>query len=116
MVNKPKRLTGLSQKARRQVGLSAIARRERSSAGVKSGPKSFNRGLLWNMERLLARPVRTGQTSPQGGSRAAILGRPKKRRPVVMRRICRRRSGLSWQENKQNHREEGKANDSSTRN
>ncbi len=24
--------------------------------------------------------------------------------------------GLSWQENKQNHREEGKANDSSTRN
>ena len=34
----------------------------------------------------------------------------------VIRRICPRRSGLSWQENKQNHREEGKANGSSARN
>src|SRR5438045_1907111 len=45
----------------------------------------------------------TGQTSPQGGSRGAVLGGPKKPRPAVMRWICPRRSGQSWQESMQNH-------------
>ena len=45
----------------------------------------------------------TGQTSPQGGSGGAVLGGPKKPRPAVMRWICPRRSGQSWQENLQNH-------------
>ena len=39
-VDKPKRLTGLGQKARSQVGYSLFTRRERSTAGVKSEPKS----------------------------------------------------------------------------
>src|SRR4051794_24356368 len=57
------------------------------------------------METLPAPPgLATGQTSPQGGSGGAVLGGPKKPRPAVMRWICPRRSGQSWQENLQNHR------------
>ena len=49
----------------------------------------------------------TGQTSPQGGSGGAALGRPKKPRPAVMRWIGPRRSGPKWQERLWNrsHRE-----------
>src|SRR5258708_25836956 len=64
------------------------------------------------METLPAPPgFATGQTLPQGGSRGAALGGPKKPRPAVMRWISPRRSGQSWQENLQNHRERKKAND-----
>src|SRR5512140_2144157 len=55
--------------------------------------------------------VITGQASPQGGSRDAALGGPKKPMPAVTRWICPRRSGQSWQEKLQNHRETEKAND-----
>jgi len=68
--NKPKRLIGLGQKARSQVGCSRITRRERSTAGVESEPKSSTRDCCGTWKsRVLAR-IRTGQTSPQGGSRA----------------------------------------------
>jgi hypothetical protein len=50
----------------------------------------------------------TGQTSLQGGSEGAALGRPKKPRPVVMRRICPRRSGPNWQESMRNRWYRGK--------
>src|SRR5439155_22034120 len=55
------------------------------------------------METLLA-PSRlaTGQTSPQGRSAGAALGRPKKLMPAVMRWIGPRRSGLNWQESMRN--------------
>src|SRR6059036_565648 len=55
------------------------------------------------METLLA-PSRlaTGQTSPQGRSAGAALGRPKKLMPAVMRWICPRRSSLNWQESMRN--------------
>src|SRR5438552_7647396 len=55
------------------------------------------------METLLA-PSRlaTGQTSPQGRSAGAALGRPKKLTPAVMRWIGPRRSGLNWQESMRN--------------
>jgi hypothetical protein len=52
-----------------------MTRRARRTAGVKSEPKSSTYGLLQNMETLCARPVRAGQTSPQGGSRAAAIER-----------------------------------------
>jgi len=55
-----------------------MARRECSTAGVEGEPKSSTWGLLRNMEKLRARPVRTGQTLPQGGSRVAALRWPKK--------------------------------------
>ena len=55
------------------------------------------------METLPAPPgLATGQTSPQGGSGGAALGRPKKLMPAVMRWICPRRSGLNWQESMRN--------------
>ena len=55
------------------------------------------------METLSAPPgLATGQTSPQGGSGGAALGRPKKLMPVVMRWIRPRRSGLKWQESMRN--------------
>src|ERR1035438_10017170 len=55
------------------------------------------------MEKLLASPgLATGQTLPQGGSGGTALGRPKKRRPVVMHGISPRRSGLKWQESTSN--------------
>src|SRR5437773_1170591 len=64
------------------------------------------------MKRLPPPPgFATGQTSPQGGSEGAALGRPKKPRPAVMRWICPRRSGQSRQETLQNHRERKKANE-----
>src|SRR3974377_1933472 len=64
------------------------------------------------MEKLATRPdLAPGQTSPQGGSRAPAVGRPKKPMPAVMRWIRPRRSGQSWQEKLQNHRNKEKAND-----
>ena len=61
------------------------------------------------METLPAPPgLATGQTSPQGGSGGAALGGPKKLRPVVMRRICPRRSGPNWQESMRNRWYRGK--------
>ena len=61
------------------------------------------------METLPAPPgLATGQTSPQGGSGGAALGGPKKPTPAVMRWICPRRSGQSWQENLWNPRKQRK--------
>jgi hypothetical protein len=55
------------------------------------------------METLPAPPgCATGQTSPQGGSGGAALGRPKKPTPAVARWICPRRSGPNWQEDMRN--------------
>jgi len=57
------------------------------------------------METLPTPPgLMTGQTSPQGGSGGAALGRPKKPRPAVMRWICPRRSGPNWQERMRNRK------------
>src|SRR6202142_531533 len=50
----------------------------------------------------------TGQALPQGGPGGAALGGPKKPRPAVMRWICPRRSGQSWQENLWNPRKQRK--------
>lgn len=97
-VNKPKRLTGLSQQARSQVGSCRMAQRERRTAGVKSEPKSSPWDCCGTWKSCPARPARAGQTLPQGGSGAAALGGPKKPKPAVMRWICPRRSGLNWQE------------------
>jgi hypothetical protein len=77
MVNKPKRLTGLGQKARNQVRYCLITRRERSTAGVESEPKSSTRDCCGTWKSCtLARSH--GQTLPQGGSGAAASRGPKK--------------------------------------
>src|SRR5215471_2231863 len=61
------------------------------------------------METLPAPPgLADGQALPQGGPGGAALGGPKKLRPAVMRWICPRRSGQSWQENLWNHRQQRK--------
>ncbi len=60
--NKPKRLTGLSQKARSQVGSCKLAQRERRTAGVESEPKSSTRIV-----------VEHGNTARSPGSRRADL-------------------------------------------
>ena len=68
------------------------------------------------METLLAQPrLATGQTLPQGGSWTQHWEDRRSQGRRVMRRICPRRSGLSWQEHEQSYREERKATDGSTR-
>jgi len=62
------------------LGAKLSPKRERSTAGVESGPKS-SIGLLWNMETLPVFARSHGQTSPQGGSGAAALRGPKKPMP-----------------------------------
>ena len=102
-LNKPKGLIGLGQKARSRVrGLRFTPARTPTLPVYRA---NLNHPVNIAEHGNTASPARsaTGLTSPQGGSGGAVLGRPKKPKPAVMRWICPRRSGQSWQENLQNH-------------
>ena len=113
--NKPKRLTGLGQTARSQVGCSRVTRRERSTAGVESEPNSSIRDGCGTWKSCTLARFAPGRPHRKAGQEPQHRDDRKSQRRGIMPRICPRRSGLSWQENKQNHREERKANDGSAR-
>src|SRR3954464_967776 len=105
-LNKPKRLIGLSQKARSRFGRSYVARRERERLPVYRADLNHPVNSNGTRKRCSPRPaLAAGQTLPQGGSGGTALGGPKKLMPAVMRWIGPCRSGQSWQENLQNHYE-----------
>ncbi len=102
MLDKPKRLRGLDQKVRSQVGVCYQPPREPRTLPVYRA--NLNHPVSVAEHGKAANPVRlaTGQTSPQGGSGGAALGRPKKPTPAVTRWIRPRRSSLKWQESRRN--------------
>jgi len=83
-------------------GPSNVARRERSTAGVQSGPKSIL-CRMQNMEKLPAwdHAVR-GHFNRKAGEQEQHGDDRKSQGRDVMFRICPRRSGLEWQERMRN--------------
>jgi len=91
-----------------------MARRECRTAGVKSGPKSSN-DCCGTWKRCALARVAPGRPYRKAGQEQQHWEGRRSQGRSVMLRICPRRPGLSWQEHKQNQREERKANDGSAR-